>query len=473
LEHKSFGVSVENENLRGILKRLQEENVALKQSAFTFSMPVGSSPQNGQKSSGNGTDTPTGRAAGQNGPMAQIGKPPTPSHTMSDDSLKSINEVSSFSNQPARQKSNQSSPTYDSPDSLVSIGSGNGFSSETSNSNQVNLFGNSPMDFGNVSSNSRPSLTSLPSSGSSNPVETPKSTTSTNNGTEIDALWASFMQQNRPQQPLPAQTQPAWNTNTPNMLGAAQPLAFADDNTKVCDKPVNTWDKSAFRDVTAPAADVSAPQAQQFEARAAPAQADPWSNVMDSSVNEFLASLTGANGEVNDNFGTADDDFNAQLQQILGVDASPSAPFSLPGNPFSPTNYLNMSPSPNASGSNGTSPQSVVSQSASNYASPDSTSTGPTSASGSVASGSSVGQKYTPGLATFGPPKSDAEHVHIVDEAGNIIPPSEVWMRSGMKDHPGMLDHLLLDDLCDQMRAKATCKDGKFILPYSSFGNLC
>jgi AP-1-like factor len=48
----------------------------------------------------------------------------------------------------------------------------------------------------------------------------------------------------------------------------------------------------------------------------------------------------------------------------------------------------------------------------------------------------------------------------VVDANGNIVKPSDLWVKMGMQ-HQDNVDNLVIDDLCDQMRAKAKCHDGE------------
>lgn len=53
--------------------------------------------------------------------------------------------------------------------------------------------------------------------------------------------------------------------------------------------------------------------------------------------------------------------------------------------------------------------------------------------------------------------------VHVLDAQGNIIKPSDLWVHMGMQ-HQTAVDSLVIDDLCDQMKAKATCKEGEYFV---------
>ncbi|WWC89350.1 uncharacterized protein L201_004272 [Kwoniella dendrophila CBS 6074] len=562
LEAKSYGASVENENLRGILKRLQEENISLKQSAFTFSMPVSGN-------SGNQSQADSNNTSPFNIPRPQTAKPPTPPLSSVDDGLKSINDVQNPSN---------NSQYVDSPESLVSINSGSGSVSDNnqqqqqkqpdlSQSNAFNafLFGNNNNN-NNVTNNntSRPNVNPVQSQGGSSTSDlqsfgTQSSSSSApmsspSNQSDINALWASLYPQgveallndqtqqqgnggnvSNGQQPQSSAPFGNYMMSTPFTLLNSQPdfMSFANaseslgmNQASTSQQPTqnqtafqsqqlqsqpqqqqqsqlftqpqtsiqptqtstNDFNRFAFRDTTSDVAKVTDSM-------------NSWNDITDNSVNDFLAALTGSgsNNLDPDLSGAMDQDdaFNAQLQQIFGGN-SPSQLFNLNNqsssssngmNPFSPTNYLNMSPSPLQSQSNGQSPQSITSNNdrSSSYNSPQS-STG----SGSVASSASsapssvsqtnnsipitsskskgtfqlctAGRENLPnGISTFGPPKKAGEIVHVVDTQGNTIKPSDLWMRFGMK-HDHVVDHLMIDDLCDQMRAKATCNDGRLEL---------
>ncbi|OCF36669.1 hypothetical protein I316_01264 [Kwoniella heveanensis BCC8398] len=474
LEAKSYGANIENENLRGILKRLQEENIALKQSAFTFSMPVNGNEPNKSPNTSANNSLPK--------PQRQVSKPPSPPQTNTDDSLKSIHDLPSASHRASL------GGMGDSPESLVSVGSASSSSSGQKQQSAslpdeaFNAFlfgsGNRPDPYPvqqqdkQPTSNTSQSFSTMSTSSSS---VTPPSTSQS----DINALWASLYPNGLNNS---LANQPLFNHSTgPYTLLNSQPdfMSFANAGENMFAPPPPPpqpifsqqqqtqtqpdFNRFAFRD----------PSAAVETTSAVADRSNSWNDVNDNGMSEFLASLAGSttNNEV-DNTGGADDDaFNAQLQQIFGG-SSPSNLFNIgtDGKGFSPNNYLNMSPSPLQSVSNGQSPQSQTSTSRSgsndksNSASPDS-STSVSSSSHAIASQCLLGQQASmaPGLSTFGPPKSASEMVHVVDENGNIVKPSDMWIRFGMTTKSAV-DHLVIDDLCDQMRAKATCKDGKLQL---------
>jgi AP-1-like factor len=234
----------------------------------------------------------------------------------------------------------------------------------------------------------------------------------------------------------------------------------------------NPIDRMAFRDTTAAAGPANPSPPAPAPAAAASTQNLDWSNLTGNSVDDFLSSLTGGNNDASLDAAGADDEFQATLQQLLNQSSgnSPSNMFAFPqANAFSPTNYLNMSPSPLASVSNSQSPSSHA---------PGSSGASPESSTSSNPSTGDLGG----GFGTFGPPKVTGDIVHVVGEDGKVMKPSELWVRMGMQhEASGMLcvrvlelgadylqtnvDHLLIDDLCDQMRAKATCKDGTWEVP--------
>ncbi|RSH87422.1 hypothetical protein EHS25_003332 [Saitozyma podzolica] len=507
LEAKSFGVSVENENLRGLLKRLQEENVALKTSAFTFSMPVSGSTSTPATDNGTGTATPV------NPP--QYSKPPSP--PQSEDSLRSIHDVPGLAHRGSSASAQGAGPV-DSPESLVSIDSvSNKAVPNLDSADTFNAFaiGTRPVWEAQLRANRQQSTQSTPDAFSSfsrsDSGISPSS--SSGNKSEIEALWASFypngvngmasgqqqqqqqqqaqppqqqqqqQQQQSQQQQLPQQQQnhqqqqqqqqPFKSTslgnagagvnnqfsafdrsNTFNMFGSTDmfastgltPFINAANNT-------NPIDRMAFRDTTATAGPVN-PSPPAPAAAAASTQNLDWSNLTGNSVDDFLSSLTGGNNDASLDAAGADDEFQATLQQLLNQSSgnSPSNMFAFPQqtNAFSPTNYLNMSPSPLASVSNSQSPSSHA---------PGSSGASPESSTSSNPSTGELGG----GFGTFGPPKVTGDIVHVVGEDGKVMKPSELWVRMGMQ-HETNVDHLLIDDLCDQMRAKATCKDGQHFL---------
>ncbi|WVQ99326.1 hypothetical protein IAU59_006458 [Kwoniella sp. CBS 9459] len=499
LEAKSYGANIENENLRGILKRLQEENIALKQSAFTFSMPVNGNEASRSPSNAASSNLPK--------PQRQVSKPPSPPQTNTDDSLKSIHDLPGTSHRASM------GGMGDSPESLVSVGSASG--SSTGQKQQSGslpdeafnafLFGNnrpdpSPVQQQNKQQSNEPSQSFSTMSSTSSSV-TPPSTSQA----DINALWASLYPNgvenglnNQVQQPSQQQSQqqqlmqlnntlanqPLFNHSTgPYTLLNSQPdfMSFANAGENMFAPPPPPpqpifsqqtqtqtqpdFNRFAFRDPSG-----------AVETTNAPNKSNSWNDVNDNGMSEFLASLAGVtnnNNEVDNTNGMDDDAFNAQLQQIFGGN-SPSNLFNIgaDGKGFSPNSYLNMSPSPLQSVSNVQSPQSQSSTSRSgtndksNSASPDSsTSVSSSSAPVPISHACTLGRQgsLAPGLSTFGPPKSASEMVHVVDENGNIVKPSDMWLKFGMSTK-NSVDHLVIDDLCDQMRAKATCKDGQLQL---------
>ncbi|ORY34099.1 hypothetical protein BCR39DRAFT_518473 [Naematelia encephala] len=458
LEAKSYGTSVENENLRGILKRLQEENVALKQSAFTFQVPL----------SGSGSTPPANNPLFQN---RKPSKPPTPplSASASDDPLRSINDLPALTHR-------ASSGTGESPDSLVSLSSNNGAS--TSSSEHLNLFDGDT--FNAFAAGGRPFekeqaiLRTTSSSSGVSPI-----TAHTESKSDLDALWASF---------YPNEVLPAAQTKQ-NSLSSASPTppSFSTPGQSAVSNAMAWRDPYSFGQIA-----TSQPQQQQ-QPQPQPQQQQPqqrqqpqpqqqhqqlqsvtdWAGLNAGSVDDFLSSLSGGNSNDND-FG-GDDDFNAQLQSILGASGGQLIQPQM-GSGFSPTNYLNMSPSPLVPLSNGQSPASGSSGSAG--ASPESsgatsaTSVHDPSISGVAAAvyGSSPALK-DPVLANSSISAAVAaiydrkhvtpeERVYIEDENGKIVKPSDVWMRMGMSDSHNV-ETLVIEDLCEQMRSKATCRDGQ------------
>ncbi|ODO08866.1 hypothetical protein L198_00601 [Cryptococcus wingfieldii CBS 7118] len=451
LEGQAYGAQIENENLRGILKRLQEENVALKQSAFTFSMPM---------------STP----ASTNAPQPQNPKPPTPPHTNTEDSLKSVNDM-----RPASHRNSSAASLFkDSPESLVSVGSGTDQTPPNLFPDHFNAFalggvGVPPKD---------PSVPTLAAQHQTEKKVSPPSSVSTAGDSEFAALWSSL---------YPNGVEPAVNQNSSDAKGGpfqllnSQPefmsftnagFGFSDyfpDSASAMETDptpppapaaptpnlgatgnTSDWNKFAFRDSSADAA------------------AANWESGVDSSVSDFLASLTGSDNAAPQEPVGDDDAFNAQMRKIFGADNSPSAAFNIGtgSSTFSPNNYLNMSPSPLIQNSNGVSPESSASRS--NTDSGNSPLSSNTSVSGAQkpSSGSESGDCLPANLGTCiapGPFKKSHDIVHIIDENGRTVKPSELWIKLGM-EYENSMDSLLIDDLCAQMRSKATCKDGKMQL---------
>jgi len=419
LENKSFSSTVENENLRSILKRLQEENVRLKQSAFTFAMPRAGSTSN---------SSPT-EVRGPSPGLQSVSKPPTPPHSL-DEPIKSVNEVPRPP--PRSSSSNVSGGMGHSPESLQSVGS--------SNSSTRNMFnGNSPMRFDSFSNFS------------TDTGITPPSVTSENKS-DFDALWASFYPPGQQPGQIPAANNATLNNNANNTSlpngGFSQQqyqAALASPN------PLSQFLASQMAQGKFQPQDIQPLQNQNqnqvqpnmaYRDPSADAPAQDWS-ANNTSIDDFLASLNGTNTSGDDNPVTSGDDdlFNQQLQAML---AGNSFDTQFGNTNFSPTNYLNMSPSPLNSMSNSTSPQSAQVSGASYSASPESS------------NASSAPPKELPAQYAGCAP---GQVVNVVDDNGNIVKPSDLWVKMGMQ-HQDNVDNLLIDDLCDQMRAKAKCHDG-------------
>ncbi|WWC70232.1 uncharacterized protein I206_104182 [Kwoniella pini CBS 10737] len=540
LEAKSYGASVENENLRGILKRLQEENISLKQSAFTFSMPVnGNSHSNSNDSS---STSPFDI------PRPQTAKPPTPPLSSVDDGLKSINDVSA-----SLPKNNNR--LVDSPESLVSMNSSNGNATDNSQNQQPDLMQSNAFNaflFGGNNNTNTSSSSNNFARPNANPVQSQASNssdqlqsfgtqssssvaTSPTNQSDINALWASLypqgveallgnlsqnntnsnngnqqsignngnvnnftpftllnsepnlmsfaslgdQNQSQSYSQLPQQTSFLQNAQAAQQQQQQQPQQQPQQQAQPVESLGSTngqfdFNRFAFRDST-------------NEVSAVTDSMNNWNDITDNSVNDFLASLTGAgnlDSDMNNGGLDQDDAFNTQLQQIFGGN-SPSQLFNLGGtsqqtsnisnvgNPFSPTNYLNMSPSPLQSASNsqspaGQSPHSTASNNdgKSSYSSPRSSGGSSSTSVSAISAPIEAGLRTTTSslspsgcLSTFGPPKTTSEIVHVVDPHGNVVKPSDLWLRFGMQ-HSHVVDHLMIDDLCDQMRSKATCNEG-------------
>jgi AP-1-like factor len=414
LENKSYSSTAENENLRAILKRLQEENVRLKQSAFTFAVPRAGSTSNSSPT--NGGPSPVHRVNSNNS------KPPTPPYSH-DEPLKTVNDAAPINTRlPHRMSSSgMSGGMAASPESLQSVGS--------SNSSRNVLNGNSPMRFDSFSNFSTDTGITPPSVAS-------------DNKSDFDALWASFYPSNngQPVPPTPSglsQQQYQAALASPNALGQflAQQTAQNKAQPPAPQQSMpQTRPNMAYRD---PSANTAQP-AQEYD----------WSTTNNTSIDDFLASLTGANATNDENPVSAVDDelFNQQLQQMLA-----GAQFdSSQTNTFSPTNYLNMSPSPLNSVSNSTSPQSAQVSGASYSASPESS------------NASSAPPRELPTQKNQMPNciSPSGQVVNVVDANGNIVKPSDLWVKMGMQ-HQDNVDNVVIDDLCDQMRAKAKCHDGE------------
>ncbi|WVO16244.1 hypothetical protein L204_103915 [Cryptococcus depauperatus] len=493
LESKAYGAQIENENLRGILKRLQEENVALKQSAFTFSMPVNSRTN----------PIPAGNS------HLQDRKPPTPPGSGADE-FKGVKDSRLFPHRNSSSTFNDASP-----ESLVSLSTTDqtppSLFPDDLNSNpfgpvSARPTGNQPTQ--NLFQNDRPSMQTFSSNSSSSTNFSPPET----DQSEINALWNSLYPNGI--EALFDQTQGA-KPGKPFQLLSEQPdsmsfgKADADINSlfnfdiKPADSIPSTNDNPPSVPAPAMSSDKRITQNLGVQDKAAdwnrfafrsPDTAPSW-DIIGNSVDEFLASLIGNDSTIDNDVANEkgaegrNNVFAAQLHNMFGtavatgISHSPAASFNM--NDFSPGKYLNIPPSPVTSLVNSQSPQSSASasgsQSNTNVSGGKSMSNSPeclndigTSSNTSISTQSEIahfrGGSLLPeearksnetgdGLSSSGLPKVANEIVHIVDEKGRIVKPSELWMKFGMP-YESSADHLMIDDLCEQMRRKATCKGG-------------
>jgi len=113
LEANNAGQTFENDNLRQLLSKLQKENMALKESKFTFAMPVPGS-QSGEKPTASAGPS---RSTSQGGTPTGMGveKLPTPPLSTIDDRSKSARNPA-----PHSVRSNTASSQFDSPQSTFS-----------------------------------------------------------------------------------------------------------------------------------------------------------------------------------------------------------------------------------------------------------------------------------------------------------------------------------------------------------------
>lgn len=413
-------------------------------------MPVNGQASNGQQTptsitSVNGT-TSNGNASGNGIDWSQFAtfrKPPSPPHSVSNDSLRSINEASP---QIAHRNSNGSNA---SPESLLSIGP-----SPASEGKLPTLFGvNGNSGNNTVAQNAyREALKRQNSTSTTSPndqLSTPSSIGGTNKD-DVEALFRSLYPNGidsvLANMSNATGVSPA-ATNLPNVpmqmpqytfLGQSQGLTSqADTSSNAFAKLFG--DATSYRDSSS-----AAPASNQSAVNNVPnlSTQSQWAGLTDNNVDDFLNSLSGNTKgmDPNDLAGGADDEaFSRQLEALIAQSGgvSPESAFNLaPGNAFSPTNYLNMSPSPLNSLSNSQSPQSG---------------TDATSPQSDVKS---------PGSAISVASRSCASNVvHVLAEDGRVMRPSEVWTRMGMHDSDPQ--DLVIDDLCDQMKSKATCKDGE------------
>lgn len=355
LEAKSTGMGAENENLRSILKRLQEENVRLKQTAFTFQMPGTSTPnQQSQAQTALPSQTPSKASSPHaDDTLRSINDPPRPSSSMATrtrDTNSQTRSVESVKPTVERAASSSSSLPIESPQSLLSsIPSSTPSNPPTHPSfdpaETFNAFatGTRPEWF---QSQSKTGQQTSPAGQGQGQVSRQASTPSTTSqisplsgqGADMDALWASFYPGgiNAPTTTTLGNVTNNKINNNPTGPQFATFGQSADHPTNVFTNSANTGmisDKMAFRDNSA-AGTVPAPSYGQqslsqqgqntLQNQNQPEPAFDWSNFNDSSINEFLASLSGTNN-VDNSFEqkelSAEDEFTTQLQKLLDQNA--------------------------------------------------------------------------------------------------------------------------------------------------------
>ena len=444
--------------------------MALKQSAFTFNMPMG----------GAGSNTP---------PLQAVGKPPSPPQSNDDNSLRSIHDVPGLTRQNSGPSTSSSKEA--SPESLISIPGGSRSNSTTSTRDQQIQLSEAEM-FAD-SAYGLPSFLRTHKSPTESSVQMTPPSSGTDNKSEIDALWASFYPKfsqdanptsqfglppgvfpepdtvRRQQQVVQQQQQQQQQAQAP--LDAPSPfsqfmsqVAASNAISEVAGKPDNKAPPTPMtfsehmrgqpatlsngaqttggvktpplpNDLMGGGAQ-GATKNMAYRDTAQQQQAIDWVGMNQNSMDDFLASLSGTGpvAEADANNNVDDDFFNAQLQQILQPPAS-----SMPGmewnlfagshNGFSPTNYLNTSPSPIVSAS-------IASGSISNSGSPANTKSSATSPDSTcpseVSAPMSVAKDVQIGDNKMHLVKEGERIIRIIDEDGRLIQPSELWARVGL-----------------------------------------
>lgn len=422
------------------MKRLQEENIALKEAQFTFTMPM-----NGNAHSINGQQTPTPSLSQQQASAidwsqfasfnkaSQMGKPPSPPQSVSNDSLRSVHD----NNSPPLQQVHRAS-TGSASESMEGP--------SPSDPNAVpTLFGN--RNNGSFDMLKRPVVGSSPNDQLSTP-----SSIGTNkddvealfrslypngiaNGSSIDSVLAGTA--GAPQQnPQIAQQQ----AQSPYTFLSAQPglTSFADSSSNMMAK---LFEPTSYRDSSSAEQDMLGGGSGQSTMNTVPnsSTSQTWADLVSGNQSDFLSSLSSTANDASE-AGPEDDAFMKQLEQLI---QSGNVPFNNASQAFSPTNYLNMSPSPLQSLSNSQTPRSTA-ESSDNLQSP-----------------------HSDNMQGEAAPSCGASRiVHVVGEDGRVMRPSEVWTKMGLNTVSEPQD-LLIDDLCDQFKGKATCKDGKRYMTYS------
>ena len=411
----------------------------------------------------NGNSSPNSNANGTS-PLHRVNsKPPTPPYSQADEPLKSIHDapapINTSQQHQSRPPHRQSSPGNSgmsgmaaSPESLnsaVSSGSSRGL-----------LNGNSPMRFDSFSNFSTDTGITPPSVAS-------------DNKSDLEALWASFypangngQQQAAPTlgnagpgvQPMNSQPSPAFSSPNANALTQFLASQMAQGKFQPQQQQQQTVPQQAQQQQQQPAFNPSAPNMAYRDpsasapdmsyrdpsasANAAPMPDINWDNMNNTSIDEFLASLTGANNtSMDDNPVSAVDDdvFNQQLQAILaGGQYDQSATNNGVNTAFSPTNYLNMSPSPLNSISNSASPQSAI-VSGSGSGSGTSNATSPESSAASSSGPKELSPEVKPSAGGW----ACGEVVNVVDAKGNVIKPSDLWVKMGMQHQVSSNTHFL------------------------------
>lgn len=363
---------------------------------------------------------------------SQMGKPPSPPQSVSNDSLRSVHDNNSPPLQQVHRASTGSAseslegPSPSDPNAVPTL-----FGARSNGSFDMlkrPVVGSSPND-----------QLSTPSSIGTNKddVEALFRSLYPNgiaNGSSIDSVLAGTA--GAPQQ----NPQVAQQAQSPYTFLSAQPglTSFADSSSNMMAK---LFEPTSYRDSSSGDQDMLGGGSGQSTMNTVSnsSTSQTWADLISGTQNDFLSSLSSTANDASE-AGPEDDAFMKQLEQLI---QSGNVPFNN-AQAFSPTNYLNMSPSPLQSLSNSQTPRSTA-ESSDNLQSPHSDNL----------------HGDAPG-PTCGPSRI----VHVVGEDGRVMRPSEVWTKMGLNSVTEPQD-LLIDDLCDQFKGKATCKDGKRYMTYS------
>lgn len=401
LEAKNYGQSIENENLRQLLSKLQQENMALKNSAFsssnfTFSMPVnGLTPTSTR-------DSPSGTSAAAQPPKrpgdSHLPSPPSSTHTVGGGSedVSALEQIRSHSGSSSKSSpANSSSSSGQSPAQATTT-------SQVFHPDAFNAFGGSaPVRHQSLTQGSPHDSVGAPSTSSAN--------------MNVQDILGALSDTHQEQSAAPREPYQDWAAPFTMISQAPEMTSFQEmdwaqglgDNAAVDDATMADFLRS-LTDASADQNSAVQAQAEQEPRQMGPAWLQP-------------SSAAGLN--------IGSDLFSEYLFGSSGATQTPGRTNTSSISPFSSGNYFQMSPETNMS-----------------------TLTTPPSATSSSAPNQTTTTTTTPGLAESFCPTGGGK---VVRADGTELKPAELWEKvSSRVNFESGFD---LDSLCAEFKSRAVC----------------